>query len=280
MSSAINNLGLSVIWVNGMPRSGTSWLGQIFNSHPDVRFRLSPLFSYAFKDFVNEYSLRVEWVEFLRKVYYFRTDPFMEQLDRKKAGDYPVFEKKHEHPSFLVIKETRYHNLTTCILKLLPEIKFVFIIRNPCAAIYSWLNAPKEFPLKDDPMKYWRNGHNRKTGPEEFWGFDDWIKLTKLYTSLQKAYPKHIFIQRYEDLVKDPFAATKAMFRFTGLGKVPNQTNEFLCRSQKIHLGNEYAVFKAKEEMLGKWKGKLHKEIQREIEESLRGTEMSRYLEE
>ena len=45
MMAAMRHLALF-----GCPRSGTSWLGQIFNSAPDVAYRYQPLFSYEFKD--------------------------------------------------------------------------------------------------------------------------------------------------------------------------------------------------------------------------------------
>lgn len=204
----------------------------------------------------------------------------MEQSIRKETGEYPVFKEKRSQPSFLVIKDTRYHNLTTHILELLPEVKIVFLIRNPCAAIYSWLNAPREFPPTDDPLQYWRNGLNRKTGPEEFWGFDDWVKLAEMYTSLQKRYPNRIFLQRFEDLVRESMKETKVLFQFTGLGKVPNQVDEFLSKSHSVHSQNEYSVYKDREKVMQKWKMNLPGVIQKEIEEHLVGTKLAKYLSE
>ena len=48
----------------GVPRSGTSWLSQIFNSHPDVAMRFQPLFSYSHKGRVSEDSSSEEISEF------------------------------------------------------------------------------------------------------------------------------------------------------------------------------------------------------------------------
>ena len=42
------------IAIHSAPRSGSSWLGQILNSSPKVCFRFQPLFSYAFKDYLND----------------------------------------------------------------------------------------------------------------------------------------------------------------------------------------------------------------------------------
>lgn len=44
------------IAIFGVPRSGTSWLGQLFNSSERVAYRYQPLFSYAFKGRLNENS--------------------------------------------------------------------------------------------------------------------------------------------------------------------------------------------------------------------------------
>jgi hypothetical protein len=41
----------------GCPRSGTSWLGQIFNSAPAVQYRYQPLFSYEFKDWFGRHGI-------------------------------------------------------------------------------------------------------------------------------------------------------------------------------------------------------------------------------
>ena len=37
-----------IVGVHGVPRSGTSWLGQILNASKKVNFKFQPLFSYAF----------------------------------------------------------------------------------------------------------------------------------------------------------------------------------------------------------------------------------------
>ena len=70
-----------------MPRSGTSWLSQIFDSHPDTKFKLSPLFSYAFKNAVNIESSKKEWLKF---------------LDGIVSPGYPIF------TSFLLSKRNSY----------------------------------------------------------------------------------------------------------------------------------------------------------------------------
>ena len=49
----------------GVPRSGTSWLGQIFDSCPDVIYKYQPLFSYAFKNRLNMQSSFDEISNFL-----------------------------------------------------------------------------------------------------------------------------------------------------------------------------------------------------------------------
>ena len=161
------NNKFKVIWLNGMPRSGTSWLGQIFDSHPDTKYRLAPLFSFAFKNYVDENSSREDWIDFFRKVYSMDGDSFLEQTDRRKKNQYPVFNNKNTNPGILVLKHTRYHNLTNHLLDIFPEIKIIHIVRNPCAVINSWLSVSREFPKDADPLKEWQTGNCRKTGPED-----------------------------------------------------------------------------------------------------------------
>ncbi len=270
---------LKVIWLNGMPRSGTSWLSQIFDSHPDVKFRLAPLFSYRFKNYLNENSNREECEEFINKVYGFSGDEFMERLELKREGHIPDFKNKSDSPSHLVMKHTRYHNLTEMLLKNSPNVKLIHIVRNPCASISSWLNTPREFNPEDDPFEYWRSGENRKTNREEYWGFDDWVKLTEYYERLADRSPEKVMVVRYEDLFTETLKMVKEMFLFSELNSIPDQTIEFLKESKNSSSDNKYSVYRGKNNVLDGWKDKLPKSIREEIYRDLKGTKLEKYLE-
>lgn len=259
----------NVIWLNGMPRSGTSWLSQIFDSHPNVSFKLSPLFSYAFKNRVNEKSSSEEWLQFFGDVSV-SNDDFVNQLYRRDSGEYPVFIK--EKLQKLVIKDTRYHNLTEVLLNLFSDIKMIHIVRHPCGAINSWLKAPKEFSPDLNPLNEWRTANSRKTGVEEFWGFDDWLLLTKKYLEWQENYPERVKVVYYEKIVENALAETVKMFNFVGLN-MSKQTESFLIESQNSHEESEYAVFKSKS-VVNNWKTELQPQIVNEIYQALRDKDL------
>jgi len=110
--------------ITGMPRSGTSWIGQIVDSSPDVRYRMSPLFSYEFKNQIRQGATRDDWLEVLRGAYV-SADDFMNQTTRRKAGEYPTFARKQVNPELLVIKYNRFQNLTEEMLELLRSLGYV-----------------------------------------------------------------------------------------------------------------------------------------------------------
>lgn len=266
---------MELLWLNGMPRSGTSWLSQIFDSHPDVNFKLSPLFSYAFKNEVGIDSTREQWLDFFSRVAK-SEDEFVNQTYRRTTGEYPIFKNKNLEFTHLVIKDTRYHNLTQRMLEILPELKFIHIVRNPCGAINSWINAPKEFPMEANVADEWKTGACRKTGKEEFWGFDDWKYLTRMYIDLSRHYEERIYIIQYEELVHKPEEVSKSMFDFAGLS-MTQQTMDFLMASHQINVDNEYAVFKHRN-VKDKWKTTLDAGIIEEITQDIQNTDLSRFL--
>jgi hypothetical protein len=263
-----------IVVIKGMPRSGTSWLSQIFDSSPQVRFRLSPLFSYELKNYVDEKSPLADWEYVFQKAYDSDSD-FMNQTEQRKAGGYPFFSKKDLSPEYLVIKDTRFHNLIERMLALFDNLKIVAIVRHPCGAIHSWLSTPGEFPKDANPMDEWLTGACRKTGFGEFWGFEDWKKVTLLHMKLEREMPDRFIIQRYEDLVMNPVAETK-LLTFCGL-KYNDQTDEFLRRCHEKHSDNTYAVFK-NQKVIDKWRENLQPEIQQAILKAIRGTDLERFL--
>lgn len=265
---------MKTICLMGMPRSGTSWLSQIFDSCPNVRFKLDPLFSYAFKDQMNEKSSKEDWNRFWQDVYH-RRDDFLDQTEKRALGHYPTFNIKNPLSQTLVIKSTRYHHLIPSMLKK-NICKFVYIIRNPCGAINSWLKSPGEFPKDANILAEWKAGLCRKTSQEEYWGFDDWCSTTLQAISYQQQYPKNFYILRYEDLIEQPINKSKEMFHFCDL-PYTEQTNAFLTECHKQHISDQYAVYKSKHTK-NAWKKELHPHIINEIYNAINNSILSKYL--
>jgi len=268
-------LPFKIIWLSGMPRSGTNWLSQIFDSHETVNFKLSPLFSYAFKNRVGRNSIKEEWVRFFDDVYH-SNDDFLNQTQKRADEIFPTFNIRNPNQEFLVIKETRNHHLISTLLELFEDIKIIYIIRNPCGAINSWLSSPNEFPQNAIPKEEWKTGKCRKTSEGEFWGFDDWKALANQYLGLEMKFPKNVKVISYENLVEQSSDITKNMFEFVGLN-FSEQTKKFLYLSQRTHSNHSRAVFKSKE-VKDRWKADLNPEIIDTIRRELLGTNLEKFF--
>ncbi len=131
------------IAIHSVPRSGSSWIGQIFNSSPTVNFKFQPLFSYAFKSALNEKSSKNEIDTFFKDISQ-SDDDFLIQQDKIDNGNYPKF-KKNNLFTHIAYKEVRYHNIQENMLKINSDIIVIGIVRNPYAVINSFLKAPREF---------------------------------------------------------------------------------------------------------------------------------------
>jgi len=268
---------LQVAWISGMPRSGSTWLSQIFASSPVVRLKFCPLFSYEFKNALDEKSSADDWKKLFNDVYRMKSE-YLDQDYLRKKGLVPTFLEKSENPQHLVIKSTRFHNLIPHILRLHDQIRFIHIVRHPCATIYSWLNNPYEFPQQADSMSEWRTGECRKTGPGEFWGFDDWKKVTTQALRLTELYPNRFRILRYESLVRDTKKCTKEIFEYLEI-PYEKQTNDFIELSQSKHDQNKRSVFK--NQGLNKdWVTMLDPSVVSTCKAELSGAELEQFLEE
>lgn len=159
---------------------------------------------------------------------------------------------------------------------LFPNLRMVALVRHPCGAIHSWLTTSKEFPSDADPLAEWQTGACRKPGFGEFWGFDDWMKVTRLHLELQERYPDRFQVVRYEDLVDDTVGQSQAMFRFLGLDYT-EPTEKFLAACHAEHRESSYAVFKSPK-VKNRWKTELQKEIRDEILSRVRGTELEQFI--
>lgn len=254
---------MRTIIVVGMPRSGTSWLGQIVNSHPEVAFRTEPLFSYRFKNVISPDSTDLDIQNFFDVLLESGDDAFLMQQHHVDSGAYPNFLKVS--PSCLAYKTSRHHELLERFLASKLDIHVVGIVRHPCGAINSWIHSQKEFLQKRCSVEQdWNSGTCRKDGVGEYWGFNDWLSTTKNFLALNERF-RAFSLVRYSDLVRDPIGTSKVIFGEIGLRWNP-QTEEFLGLSHSVHNDDPYAVYKSKD-VNERWRRELDMVLIDEITE-------------
>ena len=100
-----------------MPRSGSTWLGELFNSNPEVVYRYQPLFSYAFRDRLTNTSTLEEINLFFSEIRK-SEDQFINQIEARQEGKLPKFKGKTSCKA-IIYKEVRYHHILKHILKRL-----------------------------------------------------------------------------------------------------------------------------------------------------------------
>ena len=232
----------ATVSIHGVPRSGTSWLGQIFNSHPEVAYRHQPLFSHRFKNRLDKHFSAVQLSQFLDELYACNDDDFInDQWEESRV--LPFEFSKSEAPATMVMKMVRFHHLVARMLELNPELRVIGIVRHPCAVINSWLQAPREFDPSWDPMEEWQCAPRKNRGrAEEFNGFHKWQEVAQIFLDLDTRHERFMLV-RYEDLVDDPLVTSRALLAFCGLGE-QDQVSRFIAASQQEHDAGEYALTK------------------------------------
>lgn len=263
--------------IHSVPRSGSSWLGQIFNSVPSVIFRYQPLFSYAFKNALDKDSTKNDIIEFFKSIAE-SEDEFLLQSHLIESGAYPKFEKQ-TYFSHIVYKEVRYHHLLPNLLANDDELIIIGLVRNPKAVISSWLNAPREFraDLGWNIEKEWLDAPQKNQGkPEEYFGFNKWLECQQLFDVLERKYPDRFKIIYYEDLLKDTIASIKEIFNFCNI-EWASQTEQFINLSKSRNDDQVYSVYRQKSSD-NHWKSQLPSFIDFEINKRLIENKITRYM--
>ncbi len=258
-----------------MPRSGTTWLSQIFEAHSDFVVRLSPNYSYPLKNRLTKESDAQTWSDVLHAAVE-SDDPFLTQDWQRAAGNLPRFDRRGSYKR-LAVKDTRFHEVYLAGMDVLPKARCIYIVRNPMATLDSWRRSP-EFPAGADFGAEWRSGACRKSeGPGEYWGFDDWVTLTADYADRQRSEPLRYRLVRYEDLVDAPGEEAASLFEFAG-SEISDSVLDFLSSSHGVNVEGAYSVFKDPSAVRDQWADNIDPAIQREIRESLDGTALAEYL--
>lgn len=263
--------------IHSVPRSGSSWLGQIFNSSTNVCFRFQPFFSYAFKDYLNNNSSDQDILRFFKEISE-SNDQFLLQTNRIKTGEYPIFEKKPNF-SHIVYKEVRYHNILENLLKNDHNLKVIGLVRSPFAVINSFLQSPKEFrkDLGWVAEKEWRYSVKKNLNKEEeFFGYEKWKEVYFLFQRLENEYKERFCIVYYDNLILDTVREVDRIFDFCSLC-FDSQTMQFIEKSMSLKNNSVYSVFRKKIQDSA-WRSTLPHSIYKEIQEDLLKNKINRYI--
>lgn len=265
------------IAIHSVPRSGSSWVGQIVNSSPDVNFKFQPLFSYAFKDYLNSSSSLIDINTFFESIAK-SNDSFLLQQDKIDKGIYPSFQK-NEQLTHIAYKEVRYHHILENMLEVDSDIIVIGIVRNPYAVINSFLNAPREFrkDLGWDELSEWQYANKKNLNrPEEFFGYEKWKEVVLLFQKLKEQYSGRFYLLKYDLLLNDTLKEVENIFNFCGI-KMTSQTRSFLKNSSQKNQEDTYSVYKQKTTD-DSWKKSLNPIIIDEISKDLKNYGLQEYL--
>lgn len=262
--------------IHSVPRSGSTWLGSIFDSHSEVLYKFQPLFSYAFKEALTVDSTKEEIENFFNELANSKDD-FLDQSEAKLKGIVPEFEKRG--PSCIVYKEVRYHYIIETLLKEHDSVKVVGLVRNPLSVISSWLNAPKEFrkDLGWSVEDEWKNAPKKNLGKdEEFNGYEKWKEVALIFHELKTKFPNRFYLLEYSQLLKRPIESVEKLFEFTGL-EMQKSTIDFLLNSTGKSTDDAYGVYKEKSKD-NQWENNLPQNIISYIIRDLKNTNLEQYI--
>lgn len=231
------------VGIFSVPRSGSSWLGQLINSHPAVRYKFQPLFSHEFGPAVEKHFAESTIARLLTDIFDSESE-FLAQSAKIEAGEYPAFVKS-SNPSVLAFKENTYLDRIGQILEEVPETRAIFLIRDPIKVIESWFAAPREFPSSAKIEDEWEWAPSRNTSAREFFGYRQWESSTGLFLDLVKRFPTRTNLVQYEALSQSPFEICEGLFDNLGLD-FDEQTREFISEStQRFDEARPYSVFRS-----------------------------------
>lgn len=195
----------TLIFVAGVPRSGTTLVQNILDSHPDI---------YGGPEFDRICNIIDLRRKLHRSIKNGRIDTYLnrQDVDRSianliKGFLYPV--ARRNNCSF-VSEKTPWNILAyNDLIEILPEAKFIYIIRYPHAVIASMLNVAKRAK---------REGVRPPDFTQSISLACYYIEsVLKLIHQLDKKYPGKILTLKYEQLLQEPLTEIKQLCSFIGV---------------------------------------------------------------
>ncbi len=258
--------------LHSVPRSGSSWVGALLNSHPEIIYRFQPLFSHSFKGALQRNASREDIIQFYEALKS-TEDPFVHQL----AFNDPQ-KKKKAKGEILLYKEVRYHFLLENMMKMDTELTAIGLVRNPFAVLHSWLNAPREFrkDLGWEELEEWEFAEKKNKGrEEEYNGYAKWKEVVLLFEKLKEKYNSRFYILNYNELLSESEEELRKLFEFLGM-ELNSEVLDFLASTKATNDKDSYSVYKTKSKDID-WKKGLNPIIVEKIHADLKENNLMHY---
>jgi len=224
---------MRTVAIFGCPRSGTSWLGQIFNASPHAAYRYQPLFSYEFKDWFSAPGFTAASVRaFHAAIAGASSDFVLTELRPPKA-----------RLTHLVWKEVRHHASMAPLLATGELDALVYLFRPPVDVLNSWFQAPKEFRAGQDIHAEWLNAPSKNTQPGEFNGLEQWKASLSMACALARNEPQRVTLVSYDRLRGAAGPTIARLFDRLGLAPTP-EVDAFVAESVSRQGEGAYSVFR------------------------------------
>lgn len=232
---------MKIISIHSVPRSGSSWLLSIFDSHKNTKCVYQPLFSYAFKNKLNENSTQDDFNHFIKDIEE-TNDDFccMKTNYHTNDGKNAILTYHKENIDYLVMKHTTHHYLIEKFIEFNKDIKIIGLIRNPENVIESQMKA------KHEHLQDWLNGTDKNTVQQNYFGFNKWLELNNYFIKLKEKYPENVYLIHYEDLLKNTKIEIEKLFHFCDF-QIEKSTINFINESMSKNDNYDYSVFRKKE---------------------------------
>ena len=215
-----------VVFVEGAPRSGTSWLAALLATHPAVAgvANESHLFDIGVNLLIENYELREPWQSYLSG--YLSREQLIDLIRDLCDGVFGHLRDETKPQASYVLEKTpvgeRHADVETARKReCFPDAWYVHIVRDGAAVTRSLLRTPfAQNRSAEDCARWWRDG----------------------VAGIRKAlvdHPRYREIQ-YEELLADPAAECASLFDWMGL-----DYDEALLQLLRVHSQERYAPHEA-----------------------------------
>lgn len=264
------------IFLAGSGRSGTTWITDVLCALPGVQQIFEPLFP--------------PWNERVRQITgWDKRDPYIRSIYLRPEEEYPEWEDLWHHiltgkfrnywtdyertswfPSRFLIKEVRANLMLGWLYrKFQPRI--LYIMRHPCAVVYSRLAAPQPWhadvqdilqqkELVEDYLSPWVSKIEHETdllgAHAVWWAVENRVALQQLHKI------PHALIF-YEDLVLRPHETLETLLAWLGVQSIPQKVYQLL--PQPSRMSNHTLAYRGAHDRLSRWQTSLSVEEQMRI---------------